>query len=311
MRRVRYIAAALVLAITTPLPFVGAARATFPGADGRIAFGSSFPARIITIDPTGSGRKAVTPLTRSSLAPAWSADGSKIAFVRERRYPGYSHYSLVTSNADGSNPLTVVPFSRQVITSPAWSPDGSTIAYCSSWIDSAVFTVDANGTSRTKLTTGAHEDCDPAWSPDGALIALDTRLRRRHRSRIVTIHPDGTSRRVVVLSGFNYSPDWSPDGSHLTFTRWVRIPGRSYGFYDIFTVRADDGTELTNITHTPERGEWAPAYSPTGTRLVYARDQRGSVLEDLWIKSADGTGHPRRLTDTPHRSETEPDWQAI
>jgi len=304
MMRIKHWISIVTLVLAVILPLGGTARAAFPGGDGKIAFMDFFSSRIFTIQPNGSGLTAVTPSGWNTSAPSWSADGSKIAFVRSRL--DGSPDALMSANADGSGISTVVPFSKgRYISSPSWSPDGSTIAYCATRAQDAVFTVHADGTALTRVTIGNHADCDPAWSPDGSSLAIATHYPGFYlNSRIVTINPDGTGRTVVLGSGVNYAPDWSPDGSHLVISR--RVAG---AYYDIFTVRAD-GTGLMDLTNSPHRHEWTPAYSPSGTRIVYSREQdSGYGPDDLWIRNADGTGRPHRLTDTLDRDEFHPSWQ--
>ena len=311
MRRIALIAAVTALVLASLGPLDGTAQAAFPGGDGDIAYGTLFPlSRVYTIGSDGSNRTMVTPADWAASSPAWSADGSTIAFVRNR--PDGSSSALMTMDPNGSGLSTVVPFATgRTIDSPTWSPDGNSLAFCAFRRHGpAIFTVHANGTALTNITLGTHDDCDPAWSPDGNTIALDTHLPATRASRIVTINPDGTGRTVVVNLGFNYYPDWSPDGTHLTFARFVPDPGAGFGTYDIFTVKTD-GTQLRNLTRSPSRSEWTPAYSPSGTSIVYAREQGAttSLPDDLWIIASNGVGRPTRLTDTPRYDEFNPSWQ--
>lgn len=303
----RYTLAAGVMTLTLALigPMgEGSAWAAFPGDDGLIAYtgGTHFNerARVYTIGSDGSGRAAVTPQNRYSFAPAWSADGASIAFVRY----GQSGYALLTAAADGSHVHIVVPASTFLaLYSPAWSPDGASLAFSAySHGRHAVYTVSANGSGLTKITLGTHDDSHPSWSPDGNTIAVDTTLSSR-ATRIVTMATDGTGRTPVVATGYNADPDWSPDGSHLVFERL------GFARFDIFTVKAD-GTELTNLTGSRRRDETTPVYSPSGTWIAYARTQsRFTLNEDLWYRRADGTGIPHRVTDTPRLDEYFPSWQ--
>jgi hypothetical protein len=87
-------------------------------------------------------------------APAWSADGRRIAFVTKG--------DLWVADADGTHRSLLVPKADQ----PAWSPDGRNLAYTRGGY---VYTVRADGLNEHRLALGAH----PTWSNDGERIAFD------------------------------------------------------------------------------------------------------------------------------------------
>src|SRR5947208_6174677 len=97
------------------------ASATFPGTNGKIAFGyftALFlrrPSQIFTIDPDGANRTTLTSGRGPKAEPAWSADGTRIAFVQI----GARRTRLVTMNADGSGRRFVLI--RSGIEHPTWS----------------------------------------------------------------------------------------------------------------------------------------------------------------------------------------------
>jgi hypothetical protein len=92
-----------------------------PGATGRIV-----PASVYVVNVDGSGSRT---LTNRALAfdahPAWSPDGTRIAFVSDRDgQPG-----IWAINADGSAPARLVPGTADPGSKPAWAPDGRQLAY--------------------------------------------------------------------------------------------------------------------------------------------------------------------------------------
>jgi Tol biopolymer transport system component len=321
MRFTRIAVASAICLVLVPVS--ESAHAAFPGSDGRIIYGSVNLAvrprnrsRILSIAPDGTGRRAISPpFRRDSEFPSWSADGSMVAYVRHMPTPGVGlggpndPETLVTANVDGSGAKAILPYVRQglrrIAASPAWSPDDSQIAFCAylHFNVARIYVVNSDGTGLRKLTVGPYNDCDPSWSPDGTSIAVDSSSGGiRGTSEVVLLDATTGARTDLVHGAF---PDWSPDGTHLVLARSV---GRTS---DLFTVRTD-GSGLTNITRTPNAFELSPSYSPSGAFVVYAASNffhQGP--EDLWIRSSDGSGNPRRLLHTPHRDEYSPHWQPV
>ena len=98
--------------------------------------------------------------------PAWSRDGSRLAFDSNRG----GNYDIYVMNADGSGLFQVTHSSADDIF-PTWSPDGSRLAFLSSrdgnW---EVYVINLDGSGATNLTNDPAEDFSPAWS----LILLTT-----------------------------------------------------------------------------------------------------------------------------------------
>jgi hypothetical protein len=108
--------------------------------------------------------------------PAWSPDGSSIAFVRETRQGVagvVAESNLYLINADGTNLHKVdLPVSR--VTSPQWSPDGTTLALMSDvyvgeeWQGADIYTVRVDGTNLRRLTTDGNSSL-PEWTQSGQI----------------------------------------------------------------------------------------------------------------------------------------------
>jgi len=95
--------------------------------------------------------------------PAWSPDGTRIAFVSAAGAslgPGSIH----VANADGTGQVAITP-ADMLVSQPAWSPDGTRIAYAAQVnFEEHVFVANADGSGRRDLNPSAHESGSPVWT---------------------------------------------------------------------------------------------------------------------------------------------------
>lgn len=147
--------------------------------------------------------------------PAWSPDGTRIAFVSSR---DDGAGDIFVMDSDGGNPVNVTGNGAWDV-HPSWSPDGRRIGFQS---DRAghfnIFSMDARGRNILQLTDHAAADTGPAWSPDGEWVAFSS--RRDGHPNIFMLTEDGREIRRVTDHPFGYaiSPTWSPDGRSIAFS---------------------------------------------------------------------------------------------
>jgi TolB protein len=115
-------------------------------------------------------RPLTTPSSGSDESPAWSPDGTRIAFTR---VSGPRATSIVVVNVDGTGEHRLSPAGRSD-GNPAWSPDGSKIAFVSKPLElSELWVMRSDGTHRRRLLH-VTAPRGPVFAPFG----LDWRARR-------------------------------------------------------------------------------------------------------------------------------------
>jgi len=280
---------------TAPVLQVGGAPhfGAFPGANGKIAFTSNrVGGGILTMNPDGSD---VQTVTSDGGAPAWSPDGTRIAFIRN---DGDNEIFVMNANGTGITQLTSNAADDQ---GPTWSADGTKIGFHSNVTGVyQIYTVNAStGGTPTALTTGADANFGPAWSPNGAKIAF-TSTRDAGVLEIYVMNADGTGQtRLTTDAEWDYDPAWSPNGAKISFTHGGAIP-------DIYAMNAD-GSSPVNLTATPSDPDASATWSPDGSRIVFRRDVAG--VGDIFVMNANGTGQTN-ITNNP-ASDGLPDWQPL
>jgi len=173
-------------------------------------------------------------------------------------------------------------------------------------LTSGLWSMTSTGSDQLQLTPGGsgYGDFDPAYSPGGTMIAFARDQSDANEPAedafpdIFVMRADGTGvKRLTDTAVGDYSPDWTPDGSRIVFTR-----NGSGVNVDIYSMKID-GTDVRRLT-TNAASDRDPSVSPDGKRIAFSSDRRGS--DDIYTMNMDGSGVT--LLTTAQGPDTYPDW---
>ena len=227
------------------------------------AVGDGYKLTCTVTDPGGLSATRV----ESALDPVKVVPPSRILYSRNEGSPWMDDISAISSDGTGNKKLT----SSEDLDdeNPAFSPDGTKIAYTSSEIGCDIFTMNADGTNKRRLTntsgTAGYERY-PVWSADGTQIFF-----RRDSFTLGThccvMNADGTNwQNLSGGDGYDHEGNiqQSPDGRYVVYiaaTQMVTSSGYRYWTNDlVFGEYINDHVnpprvaDPTNVTHNNVSG---------------------------------------------------------
>jgi TolB protein len=284
------------------------AHATFPGANGRIAFGSDRYGgthNIFTMNADGSDIRQLTFLTAeqgAALEQNWSPDGRRLVY--SNRTADFSVRQLFVMNADGSDQHLLLNDPAYADLYPRFSPDGSRVIFsrCRPVFPveaCAIYTVKTDGHALTPITQLADNlrndvlDRIPGYSPDGRTIAFWSFNRGGVLSAIYLMNPHGSNVRQITpaaLEAFEW--DWAPDGAKIVFDSHCCNPQPP----EIWTVNPD-GSALTQLTFPAPGADEEPSYSPQGDKIAFTRYAADFSNPSIVTMNTNGTGQTQIQSD--------------
>ncbi len=231
-------------------------------------------------DADGANAQAVLASNEPIISPAWSPDGSRIAYVSfDQKKP----IVVVQNLAQGTTKVVASYWGNN--SAPAWSPDGSKLAVTLTRDGiSQIYVIPAAGGEPRRMANTPAIDTEANFSPDGKWIAFTS--DRGGSPQIYRMPAEGGPAQRLTFEGtYNVRPRFSPDGKSIAFVQ------RESGRFRIAVLEIDTG-QVTVLTDG--RLDDSPSYAPNGKMILYEAQENGRG--QLAAVSSDGRVRQRLVS---------------
>ncbi len=235
--------------------------ANMPKSDrqGRIAYveeqgsGASKVSTLYTISPDGSDRQRIDQLSGYIYSPAWSADGTKLAYSKQAIQQNPKIYLYDRTD----NKIRLIVDSAGSNLSASFAPDGQQLLYSSTIGGNAdIYLRDLRTGTTTQLTTLPSTEVQPSYAADGRSFVYTSDKVRAGRPRLYRYNFAIRQTQPIATTGYAASAQLSTDGQRLAY-----LNGEEAAIMSLATG------QVVNLANT---GLDEPArLSPSGQYVIY------------------------------------------
>ncbi len=236
---------------------------------------------IFTVLPQGRELRRITKLGGFNLSPAWSTDGTKIAFT----HIGRTRHELGIYDSTTKKITMMTKGLGQTVISPVFGPSDRLIVALNRNGSTNIHELDGSFKPKKMLARSPYIDVSPSFDRTGSKMAF-TSGRAGNPHIYMMDMKSGKVRRVTTTGKYNTHPCLSPNGRYLAYTHRTSNGHRIY-LHDLTTGREKQ------ITFGPGNDEY-PAFGPDGYFVAFSSSRSGEYK--LYLSTRHG--------DTPRKIST-------
>ena len=256
----------------------------------------------------GSAPMKLTAGEKGETAPQWAPDGSHIAFLADRGAADSKSGNQIWLIRPDGGEAEKLTSEDTGIAEYQWAPNGKRIAYITAdtpndkadrekrkkdkfdaiLVDadynySHLWTIDADGKNKKRVTEGAFSASTPRWSPDSKSIAYVQSSMGKQESSFFDLNADrnsdiyvvsadgGSPKRLTSNPGPDSSPQWSPDGSEIAYLS--AMDPRSWAEkVDVVVIPAAGGSPKDLTKDFPDSAT-SPKWAPDGKSVFWDAEE--------------------------------------
>jgi TolB protein len=215
-------------------------------------------------DIDGFNAKPILTSTQPIMSPAWSPDGTKIAYVS---FESYLPQIYISDVASGSRKL-LTSFSG-INGAPAWSPDGRQLAVALSrgGNNPNLYLIDLSSHQLQQLTNDLSINTEPRFSPDGHSLIFTSDRGGSPQLYQLSLNTK-TVQRLTYNGNYNATGSYTPDGAAIAL---LHRSDDTYGYnIGFMNLQSGDIKQLTNNGKNQ-----SPSLAPNGKMIVFASESGG------------------------------------
>ena len=160
----------------------------------------------------GKAQQAFSARLATQGSPAFSPDGTQIAFVSNK--DGSPKIYIIPVPAAGANiseiKPTLISKANRENSAPSWSPDGTKLSYCARGKgDRQIWVYDFNTRQETQVTQGEGHKENPTWAPNSLHLAFNSATPKSNDLFIINLN-QGDATQITFGPGEKRFPNWEP-----------------------------------------------------------------------------------------------------